>query len=47
MLDPRPDPNIRLSVVFRTTRAGVAAVARSLLEAAGIENEVRGAASTY
>ena len=38
---PPPDPDIRLCVVFRTTNAAIAAVAKSLLDGAGIEYEVR------
>ena len=40
--DPLPDPKIELVEVFRTGNAAVAAVARSLLEDAGIDYELRG-----
>jgi Putative prokaryotic signal transducing protein len=39
---PQPDPTIRLVTVFETEDVGVAAVATSLLEDAGIDHAVRG-----
>jgi hypothetical protein len=38
---PPPDPNIRLTTVFRTGDAGLIAVVKSLLEAEGIEYVIR------
>jgi hypothetical protein len=39
---PQPDPAIRLVTVFETADVGVAAVATSLLEDAGVDHAVRG-----